>query len=373
MELPMRADRYTRHGLVLAATAALLAITAYASAAVAGPAPRGPLAPRAASTPAAPGWRVSKLIGPASGNVSGLLSADSAKDAWSVWSGPGITAIEHWNGSKWQRVAVPAKFSSYVRSADLISASSADNVWLFNGSARALRWTGATWRFQPLPSWVLHASSAAVFSAGDVWVFGTSFYAARYNGRSWAKVTLPEPATDVSAVAPDDIWALGSAISFVMHWTGKAWTTVGLPLLPLPAGATVSYSNITGIGPANAWLFRSISYPHATIPDTAVMHWNGKAWPTIPSPADIVGSMANDGSGGLWANGVDINPGGFWLLYHWTGRKWTTSYPPAPMFNHAQEALTWIPGTRSLWSVGPGFNPANSKNPDYGVIIKCGL
>jgi hypothetical protein len=368
----MHAKRYTRHGLVLAVTAALLAITAYASAAVAGPAPRAPRVPQGAGTPASPGWRVSKLIGPASGNVSGLLTADSAKDAWSVWTGPGITLIERWNGSKWQRVAVPARFDSYVRSADVISASSAGNVWLFNGSARALRWTGATWLFQALPSWVQQASSAAVFSPSDVWVFGTGFYAARYNGRSWAKVTLPEPATDVSAVAPDDIWALGSAVSFVMRWTGKAWTTVRLPLLPLPAGATISYSNMTGTGPANAWLFRAISLPHATIPETAVMHWNGKAWLTIPSPADIVVSMANDGSGGLWANGIDINPGGFYLLYHWTGRQWTTSDPPAPMFNHAPEFLTWIPGARSVWSVGFGFNPANQKDPAYGVIAKWG-
>jgi len=276
-----------------------------------------------------------------------------------------------WDGSSWQRVAVPAKFASYVRSADVISASSAGNVWLFNGSARALRRTGTIWQFQALPAWERPAG-AAVFSASDVWVFGSGSYAARYNGHSWVKVTLPEAAGDVSAVAPDDIWALGSAISYVMRWNGAAWIKVALPLLPLPAGATVSYSNITGIGPANAWLFRSISYPRTVIPDTAVMHWNGKAWLTIPSPADIVISMASDGSGGLWANGVDINPGGFYLLYHWTGRQWTTSYPPAPMFNHAPEALTWIPGTRSLWSTGPGLSPANPQVPDYGVIAKWG-
>ena len=62
------------------------------------------------------------------------------------------------------------------------------------------------------------------------------------------------------------------------HWNGTKWVRVGLPLLPLPAGAKVSYSNVTAVGPKNAWLFRSISFPSNPIPVTAVMHWNGKSW-----------------------------------------------------------------------------------------------
>jgi len=365
----MRADRYTRHALVLAATAGLLTITAYASAAVAGPVS---VSSRGGGTPAAaPGWRTIKTIGPATGNVAGLLTADSATDAWSVWAGPGIALVERWNGSAWQRVALPAKFNSYVHDAVAISASSAASAWLFNGSHTALRWTAAGWHYQALPSWVKPVNSVA-FGAGDVWVFGTGTVAARYNGHSWAKVTLPEPATVISAVAANDIWALGPSISYVMRWNGASWVKVGLPLLPLPAGATLSYEGMTATGPSDAWLFRAILFPNSNIPETAVLHWNGKAWPTIPGPSDIGGSMASDGSGGLWVNGIDINPGGFWLLYHWSAGHWTTSEPPSPMFSHAQEALTWIPGTRSVWSAGPGLNPANPRKIYEGVIAKWG-
>src|SRR5215472_4035648 len=161
---------------------------------------------------------------------------------------------------------------------------------------------------------------------GNVWVFslGAGAYAAHYSGRSWAKVKLPAVPTDESTAAPDDIWALGTASA--LQWNGTKWTTTGVPELPLPKGATVSYSNLTAAGPNDAWLLRTISSP-SRIPATTVMHWNGKSWLTAASPADIDGSIAPDGHGGLWTNGIDVNPGGFWLLYHLGASHWTTENP----------------------------------------------
>ena len=114
----MRTDRYSRRGLAVAAAAALL-ITAACTAAAA--------APVAATRPAAavPGWRVVKTIGPDRNNVSGLLTSDSAKDAWSVWTGSGPAVVLHSTGGAWASVPVPAKLNGYVRSAVAIGASSA--------------------------------------------------------------------------------------------------------------------------------------------------------------------------------------------------------------------------------------------------------
>ena len=206
----------------------------------------------------------------------------------------------------------------------------------------------------------MRLDSARVFS------LGAGAYAAHYGGHSWAKVKLPAVPTDESTVAPDDIWALGTASA--LQWNGTKWTTTGLPELPLPKGATVSYSNLTAAGPNDAWLLRTISSP-SRIPATTVMHWNGKSWLTAASPADIDGSIAPDGHGGLWANGIDVNPGGFWLLYHLGAGHWTTENPPAGVDNHAPEILTWIPGTRSLWATDSAFSP---KGYD-GVILKYGV
>jgi hypothetical protein len=75
-----------------------------------------------------------------------------------------------------------------------------------------------------------------------------------------------------------------------------------------------------------------------------------------------------DGSGGLWATGLDINPGGFSNLYHLANGHWTTVSPPEGVFSQAQENLTWIPGTRSLWGTAAGF----TSKGNYGVLIKYG-
>ena len=41
-----------------------------------------------------PGWRVVATIGPYNQAVTGTVSAGSAKDAWSVWTGTAFTAVE---------------------------------------------------------------------------------------------------------------------------------------------------------------------------------------------------------------------------------------------------------------------------------------
>jgi hypothetical protein len=370
----MRATRNNGRGLTLAVIVALLT-TACAATAATTP---GKVNLTGNAAVATPGWRVIKTFGPDPANgVSGVLTAVSATDAWSAWSGSRLSVVEHWTDGAWHSVPLPARLDRYVKTAVSIGASSASDVWLFGSyrTTEALRWTGGGWLLQPIPSWVLRKSSgtltatSAVFGPRDVWVFslGSGAYAAHYDGRAWAKVRLPEVPLGVSAAAPDDIWALGADISYVMHWNGKKWTTVRLPLLPLPYGASVSYSNITAVGPQNAWLFRTITYAKGGLPSTAMMHWNGEAWLTAASPADIVGSLVPDGNGGLWADGIDINPGGFWYFYHLARGRWTQFTPPGADI-HSPEILTRVPGTRSVWATGSAFNAKGY----FGVILKYG-
>jgi hypothetical protein len=375
VELMMHAHRYTKRGLALAAAAALLITTAWAATAATA-APGGAIKRETIGGDlATPGWRVVKTFGPDRRPVSGLLTAVSANDAWSAWSGS-ISFVEHWTGGAWRPVTMPPKVAAAVWWPVSLGAAPGGEVWLFSAPnpTVAIRHTGGKWVLQPIPRWVLRPSSGtisattAVFGPGNVWVFslGAGAYAAHYNGHSWAKVAMPEAPDGVSAVAPGDIWAVGPDISFVMHWNGAKWVKVRLPLLPLPFGATVSYSNITAVGPRDAWLMRTISYK-STPPSTAMMHWNGSAWLTVASPADIIGSLVPDGHGGLWADGIDINPGGFWFIYHLAGGRWTQFTPPG-VFIHSPEYLTLIPGTRSVWATGSNFNAKGY----FGVILKYG-
>src|SRR6201986_5150984 len=62
-----------------------------------------------------PGWRVVGTIGPDNQAVTGTVSAGSAKDAWSVWTGTHFTAVERLVGTHWSRVPLPAALTAYAR------------------------------------------------------------------------------------------------------------------------------------------------------------------------------------------------------------------------------------------------------------------
>jgi hypothetical protein len=334
-------------------------------------------APSPAKTPAkTSGWRVVSAIGPYDESVSGTLTATSVRDAWSVWTGTHFTAVERLTGTTWTRVPVPAKFIAYVRSAVAFGGDSATDFWLFSShrTTQALRFTGAKWTLAAIPAWVLRhqsgggalTASTAVLGRDNLWVFslGAGDDAAHYNGRSWSKVKLPGVPDDVSAVSADDIWALAGSVA--LHWNGRTWTT---SKIPAAAGKPPEFfGNLTATGPKSAWVWRTIDIPGPRA-DADVLYWNGASWRRVAgTPADIVNSVAPDGSGGLWATGVDINPGGFDLFYHLTGAHWTEADPPAGVFDQVAEYLTWIPGTHSLWGTAAGL----TSNGNYGVLIKHG-
>jgi hypothetical protein len=390
----MRAAKHTRRGpthrvstaLVTTGllTAALLATAVLATSASAPAAltrvtttrvtPTGSGASAGLRLAAPPGWRVVTTIGPYNQGVSGTLTAHSAADAWSVWTGTSFTAVERLTGTRWTRVTLPAKLTAYVRSAVASDGDSATDFWLFSSyrPTQALRFTGTGWTLAPIPSWVLRKSggglstSTAVFGPGNVWVFalGAGGYAAHYNGHAWAKVRLPGTPDDVSAVSADDIWALAGSVA--LHWNGQTWAAIKIPVAAKKPAE--SFGSLAAAGPRSAWVLRTIG---ATRPgtDAEVLHWNGTRWQRVAgTPADLVDSMVPDGSGGLWATAVDINPGGFNLFYHLTGGRWTAVDTPTGIWDQVAEYLTWIPGTHSVWGTAEGLTDTGN----YGVLLKYG-
>ena len=93
----------------------------------------------------------------------------------------------------------------------------------------------------------------------------------------------------------------------------------------------------------------------------AVLHWNGRSWqPVAGTPADAIDSVAPDGSGGLWATGVDRNPSGFNLFYHLTGRHWTEVNPPAGTLPQAAGEPDLDPRDPLAWGTATGLSPARA-------------
>jgi len=335
--------------------------------------------PAKASPPAgpAPGWRVVAAIGPYNDAVTGKLSATSATGAWSVWTGTGFTAIERLVGSRWSRVPLPASLAGYARSAVAFGGDSPTDFWLFSSRSptRALRFSGTRWTLQPIPAWVLpHPSgskgvrvSASVFGPKNVWVFGLDdgAYAAHYDGSGWARVRLPAVPDEVSAVSPDDIWALHGNVAW--YWNGARWAASRIP--DAAGDPPASFSGLSAAGPSSAWVWRTVGSPGPAA-KVATLHWDGSSWrrAAAGAPADVVDSVTPDGSGGLWATGVNVNPGGFNLFYHLSGGRWRPANPPAGIWDQQPESLTWIPGTRSVLGTATGLTSKGS----YGVIIKYG-
>jgi len=331
----------------------------------------------AATTAKAPGWRVVATVGPSNQAVTGTVSAGSVTGAWSVWTGTAFTAVERLEGTRWSRVPLPATLTAYARSAVAFGGDSATDFWLFNSrsATHVLRFAGARWTLQRIPSWVLPRQSgaggpsvsAAVFGPDNVWVFGLRAdpYAAHYDGRGWAKVRLPTVPDEVSAVSADDIWALHGNAAW--NWNGENWTASEIP--KAAGNPPESFDNLSATGPGSAWVWRNVLV-RGRPAEVGQLHWNGTSWRPAGAgaPADVIDSVVPDGSGGLWATGVDVTPGGFNLVYHLAGGRWKEASPPSGIWDQQPESLTWIPGTHSVW----GTAADRTSKGNYGVIIKYG-
>jgi hypothetical protein len=125
----------------------------------------------------------------------------------------------------------------------------------------------------------------------------------------------------VAATSASNAWAVGTGINgktLIVHWNGTAWKTVPSP----SPGANGSYDALYGVAAtsaSNAWAVGS-----ASSGKTLILHWNGATWKTVPSPspgayASLYGVAATSASN-AWAVGSASS--GKTLILHWNGATW---------------------------------------------------
>src|SRR5439155_21146955 len=183
------------------------------------------------------GWRLTPSANAPTGNsVLFSSAATSASDVWSVgYFDDGSffrTLTEHWDGSRWSLIASPDAGDGY----DLLGSVAAlakDDAWAvgshqpFGGSAQplAMRWNGSSWQLVPTPippSGDSRLLGVAGTSGDDVWAVGATNAARQkalilhWDGRVWNSVPVPAvdqgaALSDVTALQPDDAWAVGTA------------------------------------------------------------------------------------------------------------------------------------------------------------------
>jgi hypothetical protein len=342
------------------------------------------------------GWRVFASVSlPHKSVLLGNVDVVSASGAWLagiVNDGERGQAalLEHWNGSAWRQVALPAGAAARLAGdvpLVVVGASPGRNAWVFGQFGRYLRLRGGHWTsgsIQSIPKETI-IDQAAVFGPSDVWAFGLHAigsvargnleflpFAARFDGRTWKRVPIPGRASDgaftVSVASARDMWALEGTVTpdsgiyakpRVLHWDGRSWRPVAIQPRR-PKGGTLT--TILAMGPDNVWVGGSRE-DAKTGSTELVLHWNGGSWISADPPAPrteqgyYAGSMTPDGHGGFWLLGTSFAAAvsGPARVWHYSGGTWSQ---PAVL---SSRLLVWsiasVPDSNSVWGIagGPGL------------------
>jgi hypothetical protein len=181
----------------------------------------------------------------------------------------------------------------------------------------------------------------------------------------------------VSGTSPTDVWAVGyskesefEAHSLAIHWDGSAWTAVPTPEVPDVSNYLTA---VSALAPDDVWAVghsEGEGFPGST-PRTLTLHWDGAAWTIIPSPnlgneldANFLRGVRAFSSGDVWAVGYAQTTADESLTIRWTGAAWNVV--PGPNISGFGESLFALDGPSStdFWAVGQYFDgPLNAYQP----------
>jgi len=144
--------------------------------------------------------------------------------------------------------------------------------------------------------------------------------------------------TDVTALSPDNAWAVGGqlranrGVPFAEHWDGASWTEV-----PLPANLPGNLSGLTASSPNDVWALDGYA--------RRLLRWNGQSWTdALLPPHGWVGPAALSANS-VWAGSSTGE--GTEYLQHWDGTGWISH----PVQMSTLESLSAISDT-DVWIVG---------------------
>jgi len=168
-------------------------------------------------------------------------------------------------------------------------------------------------------------NGVSALSNSDVWAVGfydsngnRQTLVEHWNGSAWSVVTSPNPGiapllNGVLDLASNNVWAVGDYYNssgilqtLVEHWNGSAWSVVSSPNV----GSGHNYlDGVSALASNDIWAVGSY-FNASDVQQTLIEHWNGSAWSVVPSP--------NAGSHDNALNGVATLPGGdVWAVgYH---------------------------------------------------------
>jgi hypothetical protein len=320
-------------------------------------------------------------------NVLWGTDALSASSAWAVGRAETGTlpihrpVIERWNGSRWSISSSPLPSGGgELRDVDATSATSAWAVGFTNSSNGNLtlteRWNGSGWSIVPSPSVSAqnHLLGVKSFSATNAWAVGShnvpgslafSTLTMRWSGSAWSVVPSPDTTSfenhlmDVDGVAANDLWAVGHsrngdysvASPLILHWDGKAWSTVSSP-----TGNDATLEGVVALAADDVWAVGSVFSIELLWHVPFVVHWDGQSWTrvAVPSPTPQGGRLFGVAAlSPTKVYAVGQAPGIPSLVLRWNGSAWSRESTPAT--GTVWDAGAAGPGT--VWAVGQRGNP----------------
>ena len=187
----------------------------------------------------------------------------------------------------------------------------------------------------------------------------------------------PQVLRGVAVVAPDDVWAVGSADQGprALHWDGVGWESVPVPAPSVSPSHVPSLDDVEPAGPddvwaaGSQWLLDAGGFPK---PHVFVLHWDGSAWTEVaPTQPHVLGGVygievvAPDDVWFVGWTGQTFGPGcNQALTMHWDGASLTAIETPCPdlgcevgaLGGYALESASAI-AADDIWGVGGGTGP----------------
>ncbi|MDQ2905901.1 MAG: hypothetical protein M3Y81_20455 [Chloroflexota bacterium] len=357
-------------------------------------------------------WQI--MASPNPGNVGDQLEdifTVASNNIWAVGSvaatstgGDNRTLVEHWDGKSWTVIPSPSPSpepGGYPDSLERISGSSANDIWAVGDGYGGFleHWNGSTWSavdtpIVPRTIYSYHFSSVSSLSPTDAWVVGHSMsnvsstgsgvlaLTAHWDGHTWSVVPSPDLHAnvngtnlyDVAALAPDNVWAVGSTssthgeLALIEHWDGKSWSVVSSPQ---PQGKAISSSaalwSLSALAPNDIWA--GGYYEVARVYHYLLEHWDGHVWNLVSMPPSTkkllilhrIVAVSDQNIWGLAANSS---------LLHWNGKSWNiSSFPNADQNGYSIVGIAALPDGRP-WLVGTVRNPTGP-GPRTLIATSC--
>lgn len=333
------------------------------------------------------GWEIVSTPNASSSNNYLLgVSAVAEDDVWAVgWfisggSPSDQTLIQHWKDNTWSIVTSPNPGTSQNRLFS-VAAIASNNVWAVGEKndgfdpyrTLIVHWNGTSWTDVASPNQgsgqnSLHGISAV--AEDDIWAVGSYIADGLYhtliehwNGRSWSITPSPNPGTafnahrGVAGISSDDAWAVGQYASneggrsLTQHWKNSTWNAISTPnqggASNLTAVAAIATNDVWAVGgyfPDSCWFCIQ----------TLTMHWNGSQWTIVSSPNlgpsySEFHSVHPLDSDYVWAVGAGSNGGSVrTLTEYWNGTEW--NIVQSPNQGPGNNALYGVGATPGTWA-----------------------